>query len=74
MQRLGSQYVRIMSYAVREGRINWRRTLPSIAREITKRFLDAGITPVHENCMNYGGMSWQRAEIAGKCSWSQMGL
>ena len=20
---------------------------------------DAGLTPVHENCMNYGGMSWQ---------------
>ena len=24
-------------------------------------FLDAGITPVHENCMNYGGMSWRHA-------------
>ena len=24
--------------------------------EIKKRFDDAGITPVHENCMNYGGM------------------
>ena len=23
--------------------------------------VDAGITPVHENCMNYGGMSWQHA-------------
>ena len=21
-------------------------------------FLDAGIQPVHENCMNYGGMGW----------------
>jgi len=30
-------------------------------REVTKRFLDAGITPVHENCMNYGGMSWKHA-------------
>ena len=27
-------------------------------REITKMFLDAGIQPVHENCMNYGGMGW----------------
>jgi sugar phosphate isomerase/epimerase len=25
-------------------------------REITKRFLDAGLQPVHENCNNYGGM------------------
>ena len=24
--------------------------------EIKKRFEAAGITPVHENCMNYGGM------------------
>ena len=30
-------------------------------REVTKRFLDAGITPVHENCMNCGGMSWKHA-------------
>jgi sugar phosphate isomerase/epimerase len=22
-------------------------------------FTDAGITPVHENCMNYGGMGWK---------------
>ena len=27
-------------------------------REVTKMFLDAGIQPVHENCMNYGGMGW----------------
>jgi sugar phosphate isomerase/epimerase len=27
-------------------------------RELTKMFLDAGIQPVHENCMNYGGMGW----------------
>ncbi len=25
-------------------------------RELTAMFLDAGIQPVHENCMNYGGM------------------
>ena len=29
--------------------------------EVTKMFLDAGITPVHETCMNYGGMSWRHA-------------
>ncbi|MCK5249792.1 MAG: TIM barrel protein [Spirochaetaceae bacterium] len=28
-------------------------------REITRRFNDAGITPVHENCATYGGMSWK---------------
>ena len=61
MQRLGSQYVRIMSYAVREGADQLEEERFHRLREITKRFLDAGITPVHENCMNYGGMSWQHA-------------
>jgi sugar phosphate isomerase/epimerase len=27
-------------------------------RELTRMFLDAGLQPVHENCMNYGGMGW----------------
>ncbi len=26
--------------------------------EVVKMFHDAGIEPVHENCMNYGGMGW----------------
>ena len=31
-------------------------------------FLDEGLQPVHENCMNYGGMSWQHAlELLDKC-------
>jgi sugar phosphate isomerase/epimerase len=30
-------------------------------REVTKRFLDAGLQPVHENCMNHGGMSTRHA-------------
>ena len=61
MQRLGSQYVRIMSYAVREEEDQLEEERFHRLREMTKRFLDAGITPVHENCMNYGGMSWQHA-------------
>jgi hypothetical protein len=32
-----------------------------LRREICARFLDAGITPAHENCMNYGGMSWEHS-------------
>lgn len=62
MQRLGTKLVRVMSYAVREDTEDqmeeerFRRL-----REITRRFLDAGIQPVHENCMNYGGMSWRHA-------------
>ena len=27
--------------------------------EIVPLFIDAGLTPVHENCMNYGGMGYR---------------
>ncbi len=62
MQRLGSKIVRVMSYAilkdgdgnvVADQKADERFTR---MREIKKRFEDAGIVPVHENCMNYGGM------------------
>lgn len=61
MQRLGTKLIRIMSFAVLEDREaddqmeaeRFRRI-----RELYKMFTDAGITPVHENCMNYGGMGW----------------
>ncbi len=58
MRRLGTKFVRIMSFAVRPeedqmGEERFRRL-----REVTKLFLDEGIQPVHENCMNYGGMGW----------------
>ena len=37
-------------------------------REVTKMFTDAGLTPVHENCMDYGGMSSAHAlEMLEKC-------
>jgi len=62
MGRLGSKFVRIMSYAILQDEN--KRDLPEQlaaerfkrVREIVKRFGDAGITVVHENCMNYGGM------------------
>ncbi len=64
MRRLGTALVRIMSYAVLKDangvaaadqmeEERFRRL-----REICRRFTDAGIVPVHENCANYGGMSW----------------
>ena len=31
-------------------------------RAITNEFLSAGIQPVHENCMNYGGQGWTFTE------------
>jgi sugar phosphate isomerase/epimerase len=67
MQRLGTKFVRIMSYKPRvdgDGRDlpdqmeseRFRRL-----REIKRRFDDAGLICVHENCMNYGGMSISHA-------------
>lgn len=64
MQRLGTSLIRIMSFAVRkdaDGKVlaeqleqeRFRRL-----RELHRLFTDAGLLPVHENCMNYGGMGW----------------
>jgi len=61
MQRLGVPFVRVMSYKVRDDADQMERERFRRLREVTARFLDAGIQPVHENCMNYGGMSWEHA-------------
>ena len=58
MQRLGTKFVRVMSFAVRKEEDQMAQERFRRLREITKMFLDAGIQPVHENCMNYGGMGW----------------
>ena len=67
LQRLGARHIRVMSYAIRKqedgsdhpdqmAQERFRRL-----REIKQRFDDAGLIMVHENCMNYGGMSISRA-------------
>ena len=61
MKRLGTKYVRIMSYAIRPDEDQMEEERFRRMREIVKHFLDEGLVPVHENCMNYGGMSWQHA-------------
>jgi sugar phosphate isomerase/epimerase len=63
MQKLGAKLIRVMSYAVCKDENG--KDLPEQyeaerirrMREIQKRFADAGLTVVHENCMNWGGMS-----------------
>jgi len=63
MQRLGAKLIRVMSYAVckdeagcdlseQHAEERFKRM-----REIKARFDDAGLIMVHENCMNWGGMS-----------------
>ncbi len=61
MQRLGTRFVRIMSLKPAEDQHQMPKVVFDRVREVTNRFLDAGLTPVHENCMNHGGMSWQHA-------------
>jgi sugar phosphate isomerase/epimerase len=61
MQRLGSRFVRIMSFKPGDTEDRIPAEVFDRVREVTQRFLDAGIQPVHENCMNYGGMSWRHA-------------
>jgi len=61
MQRLGTQFVRIMSLKPREEEYKIPNEVFRRVREVTTMFLDAGLTPLHENCMNYGGMSCQHA-------------
>src|SRR3954471_25000682 len=58
MQRLGTKYVRIMSFKPEDDVFKTPAEVFVRVREITGMFLDVGIQPVHENCMNHGGMSW----------------
>ena len=61
MQRLGTKLVRIMSFAVlkdREADDQLEEERFRRLRELQKMFSDEGLEPVHENCMNYGGMGW----------------
>ena len=61
MKRLGTQMIRIMSYAVlpdRSPENQMKEERFARLRIITDMLLQNGIQPVHENCMNYGGMGW----------------
>lgn len=61
MKRLGTKLVRIMSFAVLKNRgpeDQMEEERFKRLRVLQKMFLDEGLTPVHENCMNYGGMGW----------------
>jgi sugar phosphate isomerase/epimerase len=68
MQRLGAKYIRIMSFKPGDDEYKIPAEVFRRVKDVTNRFLDAGLQPVHENCMNYGGMSWQHAlELLDKC-------
>lgn len=61
MQRLGTRFVRIMSLKPAEEADAIPEVVIERVRAVTAMFLDAGLQPVHENCMNHGGMSAQHA-------------
>lgn len=59
MKRMNTRFVRVMSFAVRK---DTKDQMPlerfRRLRELVKRFQGEGMTVLHENCMNYGGMGW----------------
>ena len=67
MKVLGTSIVRVMSYSILEDENEndhedqlFEERIKRL-KKIIARFEDNGITPVHENCMNYGGMSISHA-------------
>ncbi len=61
MKRLGTQLVRIMSFAWlpdNEPDDQMEEERFARLRQIVGMFADEGLQAVHENCMNYGGLGW----------------
>jgi len=68
MKRVGAKFVRIMSYKPGDQESTTPNEVFRRIGEVTRMFRDAGLQPVHENCMNYGGMSWRHGlELLEKC-------
>ena len=68
MKRVGAKYIRVMSFKPGDEDFKIPTEVFRRVKDVTNMFLDEGLQPVHENCMNYGGMSWQHAlELLDKC-------
>ncbi len=61
MKRVGAKYIRVMSFKPGDEEFKIPTEVFRRVKDVTNMFLDEGLQPVHENCMNYGGMSWQHA-------------
>ncbi len=61
MKRVGAKYIRVMSFKPGDDDFKIPTEVFKRVKDVTNMFLDEGLQPVHENCMNYGGMSWQHA-------------
>lgn len=64
---LGAKFVRIMSYSIlqtEEGRVledQKEEERFERLRWIVDTFMEKGVTPVHENCFTYGGLSFEHS-------------
>ena len=68
MKRVGAKFIRIMSFKPGEEEFKIPTEVFRRVKDVANMFLDAGLRPVHENCMNYGGMSWQHSlELLDRC-------
>jgi sugar phosphate isomerase/epimerase len=73
MQRVGAKLVRIMSFKPGDEEYKTPAEVFRRVKDVTNMFMDAGIQPLHENCMNYGGMSWQHTlDLLDKCDGLQL--
>lgn len=61
MKRLGTKFIRVMSFKPADDENSTPPVVFKHVKEVTEMFLAEGLQPVHENCMNYGGMSWQHS-------------
>lgn len=61
MKRLGTKFVRVMSFKPEDDADETPQAVFDRVKEVTDMFLAEGLQPVHENCMNHGGMSWKHA-------------
>src|SRR5882762_988399 len=69
MKRLGTKFVRVMSFKPGDDEYKIPSEVFRRVKDVTNMFLDADLQPVHENCMNFGGMSWQHGlELLDKCA------
>lgn len=61
LRRLNTRFIRIMSFKPEEAEERIPPVVLTRVREVVQQFADAGVQAVHENCMNYGGMSSSHA-------------